>query len=68
MRTFQTALLWGLVVVLLVSWVALWLTAHIVGALVHILLVIAIAVTIVNLVNRKDSHAPPGKGGSQPGG
>ena len=44
-------MLWGIIVVLVVLWL-LGLLAHIGGALIHILLVIAVVVFVFNLVTR----------------
>jgi hypothetical protein len=44
-------MLWTIMVILLVMWL-LGLSFHIAGGLIHILLVVAVVVLIVNLVRR----------------
>jgi uncharacterized protein DUF5670 len=43
-------MLWTLFVVLVVLWLAGWLAFHVAGALIHLLLVVALAVLVYNLV------------------
>ncbi len=42
--------LWGLVVVLVILWLLGFVVFHVAGALIHILLVLAVIVLIYNLV------------------
>jgi hypothetical protein len=45
----MSSLLWGVVVVLVVLWL-LGFTMHVTGGLIHLLLVVALVVVVVNLV------------------
>ncbi|HLG76867.1 MAG TPA: lmo0937 family membrane protein [Ktedonobacteraceae bacterium] len=42
--------LWGVVVFLVALWLVLWLVVHVGGALIHLLLVLAIIILIYNLI------------------
>lgn len=46
----MASLLWGIVVVLFILWVLGFAVFHIAGALIHILLVIAVIVIIYNII------------------
>jgi hypothetical protein len=48
-------MLWTLAVLLLVLWVVGLLTAHTMGGLLHILLVLALAVLVIRLVQSRRS-------------
>lgn len=43
-------MLWTLFVVLVVLWLAGWLALHVAGALIHLLLVVALIILVYNLV------------------
>jgi hypothetical protein len=45
-------MLWGIVLVLLVLWVLGFIIIHITGALIHLLLLVAVIVLVYNLVVR----------------
>jgi hypothetical protein len=47
-------MLWGIFVILLVLWL-LGFTFHVAGSLIHILLVIALIVLVINLVSGRRS-------------
>ena len=51
MRREKVSMLWTIMVILLVMWL-LGFSFHIAGGLIHILLVVAVVVLIVNLVRR----------------
>ena len=44
------SLLWGLLVLLVVLWLLGFLVVHVGGSLIHLLLVVAVVVLIINLV------------------
>jgi Flp pilus assembly protein TadB len=46
----MAGLLWGIVVVLVVLWLLGFVVAHVASPLIHVLLVIAIVVVIINLL------------------
>ncbi len=48
-------MLWALVVILLALWLLGFLVVHVGGALIHLLLVIAIIVFIVNLLRGRQT-------------
>ena len=45
-----SSLLWGLLVLLVVLWLLGFLVVHVGGSLIHLLLVVAVVVLIINLV------------------
>jgi hypothetical protein len=45
-------MLWGIVLVLIVLWVLGFIIIHITGALIHLLLLVAVIVLVYNLVVR----------------
>lgn len=45
-------MLWGIVLVLLVLWLLGFVIIHITGALIHLLLLVAVVVLVYNLVVR----------------
>jgi hypothetical protein len=45
-------MLWGIVLVLLVLWLLGFIIIHITGALIHLLLLVAVVVLVYNLVVR----------------
>lgn len=45
-------MLWALFVILVILWLAGFLAFHVAGALIHILLVVALIVLIYNLLTR----------------
>ena len=44
------SLLWGLLVLLVVLWLLGFLVVHVGGSLIHLLLVVAVVLLIINLV------------------
>lgn len=48
-------LIWTLMVVLFVLWIIGWLVFHLIGWSIHILLVVAIILLIVNLLRNRGS-------------
>jgi hypothetical protein len=48
--------LWAIIVVLFVLWLLGWLAFHIGGGLIHILIVIALILLIVNLVSGRGAR------------
>jgi hypothetical protein len=46
------AMLWGIVLILLVLWVLGFILIHITGALIHLLLLVAVVVLVYNLFVR----------------
>jgi hypothetical protein len=44
------SLLWGLLVLLVILWLLGFLVVHVGGSLIHLLLVVAVVVLIINLV------------------
>jgi hypothetical protein len=49
-RPEEVSMLWALIVILLVLWLAGFLAFHVAGGLIHLLLVIAVIVLIYQLV------------------
>jgi uncharacterized membrane protein len=56
-------MLWTLAVLLLVLWVVGLLTAHTMGGLLHVLLVLALVVLVIRLVQSR--RAPGGAGADE---
>jgi hypothetical protein len=48
----MSRMLWSVAVVLLIVWLAVWLVFKVASGLVHLILLIAITVVIVNVVQR----------------
>jgi hypothetical protein len=57
LEVFQMGgVLWAIIVVLFVLWLLGWLAFHIGGGLIHILIVIALILLIVNLVSGRGAR------------
>lgn len=52
-------MLWGLIALLLILWIIGFLLVHVASPLIHLLLVIAVVVFIVNLVRGRNSGTTP---------
>ncbi len=52
----MAGLLWTIIVILVVLWIIGFLVAHIGGGLIHILLVIALILLIINLVSGRGAR------------
>ena len=52
----EMIMLWGLVAILVVLWALGFLAFHVGGALIHVLLVIAVIVVIVNIVRGRGAR------------
>jgi hypothetical protein len=48
--------LWAIIVVLFVLWLLGWLAFHIGGALIHILIVIALVLLVINLLTGRGAR------------
>jgi hypothetical protein len=44
-------ILWAIIVILVIFWLLGWLAFHVAGGLIHILLVVAVILIIVNLIS-----------------
>lgn len=49
-------ILWAIIVILFVLWLLGWLTFHIGGALIHILIVVALILLVVNLASGRGAR------------
>jgi hypothetical protein len=49
-------ILWTIIVILVVFWLLGWLAFHIGGGLIHLLIVIAIVLIIVNLISGRGAR------------
>jgi hypothetical protein len=48
----MSRLLWSVAIVLLIVWVAVWLVFKVASGLVHLILIIAVTIVIVNVLQR----------------
>ena len=52
----MAGLLWAIIVIFVVLWLLGWLAFHIGGGLIHLLIVIAVILLIVNLVTGRGAR------------
>ena len=52
-QTEEVSMLWALVVILVVLWLAGFLVVHVGGGLIHLLLVVAVVVLVIRLIQGK---------------
>ena len=55
-QTLMSGLLWTIIVILVVIWLIGFLLAHVGGSLIHIILVIAVILLIVNLLSGRGAR------------
>lgn len=52
----MAGLLWAIIVILFILWLLGWLAFHVAGGLIHILLVVAIILIVVNLLTGRGAR------------
>lgn len=52
----MAGLLWAIIVIFVIAWLALWLFAHIASPLIHILIIIALLLLIYNLLTGRGAR------------